>query len=101
MLPKYRLAVEKLAGKSGLLKIVCRYRHARRRREHPDPHRALHASCANTTATRREILDGARLPPDRGARGPKGLRHAVVTSSCQAPEHVVENKIAHAGESRR
>ena len=41
LLPKYRLIVEKLAQK-GLPQDHLRDGHARRRRQHPDPHRALH-----------------------------------------------------------
>ena len=50
-----------------------RHRHARRRRQHPDPHRALHPALQ---VRRREDRHphGARLQADRRARRPQGLR---------------------------
>ena len=51
-----------------------RHRHARRRHQRADPHRADHRArevrrAADAAAQR------ARVPPDRGSRGPRRLRH--------------------------
>ena len=72
LLPKYRLLVEKLA-QQGAAQGGLRHGHPRRGREHPHPHRALHAA---VQVRRREDRDPlrARLPPDRGARRAQGLR---------------------------
>ena len=50
-----------------------RHRHARRRHQRADPHRAVHAALQVRRAEDRARL-GARFPPDRRARRPQGLR---------------------------
>ena len=61
------------AGADGPAQGHQRHRHAGRRRQHPDPHRALHAALQ---VRRREDRhpERARLPADRGARRAQGLR---------------------------
>ena len=72
LLPKYRVLVEQLA-QSGPAQGDLRHRHARRRHQRADPHRAVHAALQV-----RRPEDGdpqrARLPPDRRARRAQGLR---------------------------
>ena len=66
-------AAGRAAGAAGAAQGHQRHRHAGRRREHPDPHRAVHAA---VQVRRREDRhpQRARLPADRRARGPQGLR---------------------------
>ena len=67
-----------------------RHRHARRRRQHPDPHGALHAALQ---VRRRE--DGASSACATSSRSPgaRGARASTTSGSvvAQAPEHVIEN----------
>jgi hypothetical protein len=73
LLPKYRLLVEQ-AGPAGQAARHLRHRHARRRRQHPDPHGAVHQALQ---VRRREHGDPQRprLQADRRPRRPQGLRH--------------------------
>jgi hypothetical protein len=70
-----------------------RHRHARRRREHPDPHRPLHEAREVRRDARSASSPSATSSRSPGARGRKGFddRGSVVA---QAPEHIVEKKQA-------
>ena len=73
MLPKYRRLVEQLA-QAGLLKVICGTDTLGRRHQRADPHRGAD----RPDEVRRPPpadAQGARVPPDRRARGPGGLRH--------------------------
>ena len=83
MLPRYRRLVEQLA-QTGLAEGDLRHRHARRRHQRPDPHRASSPAWRSTTApatgcSRR--ASSIRSPDAPGGRG--STRPA--TSSCRRP----------------
>ncbi len=99
LLPKYRVLVEQLA-QAGPAQGDLRHRHARRRHQRADPHRALHQA---VQVRRRE--DGHLTVRDfqqiAGRAGRKGFddRGFVVA---QAPEHVIENlRLEREGRARR
>ena len=61
------------AGAAGPAQGHLRHRHARRRRQHPDPHRALHQLC-KFDGEKTGDPERARLPADRRPRRAQGLR---------------------------
>ena len=61
-----------------------RHRHARRRHQRPDPHGRLHRA-GEVRRHQPPAAEGARVPPDRGPRGPRRVRHARATWSCRRP----------------
>ena len=68
-------AAGRAAGAEGPAQGGQRHRHAGRRRQHPDPHRAVHA--AVQVRRREDRHPGrARVPADRRARRAQGLRRA-------------------------
>ena len=98
MLPRYRRLVEQLA-QTGLLKVDLRHRHARRRHQRPDPHRRLHRA-GEVRRHQPPAAEGARVPPDRGPRRPRRVRHRRATWSCRRPSTRSRTR-ARAGQGRR
>ncbi len=83
MLPRYRRLVEQLA-QTGTAEGDLRDGHARRGHQRPDPHGRLHRA-GEVRRHQPAAAEGARVPPDRGARGAGGVRHARATWSCRRP----------------
>ena len=85
-------AARRAARAEGAARGHLRHRHARRRRQHPDPHRALHQA---REVRRREDGHplGARLQADRRAGRAEGFDDAGSVVA-RRPEHIVEKKQA-------
>ena len=79
LLPKYRVLVEQLA-QQGPAQGHLRHGHARRRHQRADPHRALHASSANSTARRPAFSARAIFTRSAGAPGAKASTTAAGSS---------------------
>ena len=77
-----------------------RDRHARRRHQRADPHGAVHAAVQVRRAEDR-APQRARLPPDRGARRPQGLRHARLRRRAGAGARHREHQAEREGRARR
>ena len=92
LLPKYRLLVEQLA-QQGAAQGDLRHRHAGRRRQHPDPHRALHPA---RQVRRREGRRCSRCATSSRSPAAPAARASTTSGSvvAQAPEHVIEKRLA-------
>ena len=89
MLPRYRRLVERLAG-AGPAAGDLRHRHARRRRQHPDPHRADDGADEVRRQPRpaaSRVREFHQLAGRAGRPGFDPDGHVWV----QAPDHVIEN----------
>ena len=73
MLPRYRRLVETLA-QAGPAEGHLRHRHARRRHQRADPHRAVHRA-VQVRRDQDPAAAGPRVPPDRRAGRPGRVRH--------------------------
>jgi hypothetical protein len=88
------------AGRQGAAQDHLRHGHARRGREHPAAHGGVHQAL-QVRRRQDQDPDGARLPPDRGARRPKGLRHAGHRHRAGAGARHREQDCAAEGRGRR
>ena len=85
MLPRYRRLVEQLA-QTGLLKVICGTDTLGRRHQRPDPHGRLHRA-GEVRRHQPPAAEGARVPPDRGPRGPRRVRHHGLRRRAGARAH--------------
>ena len=78
-----------------------RHRHAGRRHQRPDPDGRLHRP-GEVRRHQPPAAEGARVPPDRGPRGPRRVRHHGLRV-VQAPEHTIENarRVAKAADDQK
>ncbi len=83
-------AAGRAAGAAGAAQGDQRHRHARRGRQHPHPHRALHPALQ---VRRREDRHPGACATSSRSPGAPGARASTSAASvvAQAPEHVIEN----------
>ena len=84
MLPKYRRLVERLA-QAGAAQGDLRHRHARRRHQRADPHRAVHRALQVRRRPRPAILSAREFHQIAGRAGRAGFDAAGLGASCRRP----------------